>query len=112
MWDATFARPLTQRGNIFVHTNLDSAKRRFALARETLSALLTSNHGRRMGLTALLLPDLRECADYFARVLVAPDRMVQAYRDQGGKADDFAQTFDIPSEIAAARWEDELPVAN
>jgi hypothetical protein len=111
LWDATFARPLTQRGNIFVHNGLDSAKRRFALARETLSALLTSEHGRRMGLTSLLLPDLRECADFFARVLMAPDAMVSAYRGNGGTADDFANAFDLPEPVAAARWEDNLPPA-
>lgn len=106
LWDATFARPLTQRGNVFVHTNLGKAKRRFALARETLSALITSAHGRRMGLTDLLLPDLRDCAEYFARILVAPNDMLQAFRQNGGNADDFAQIFEIPPEIAAARWED------
>lgn len=105
LWDATFARPLTQRGNIFVHNSLDSAKRRFALARETLSALITSSIGRRMGLTELLLPDLRFCAEQFALALVAPDHLVRAYREQGGKVDDFATTFDIPTEVAAARWE-------
>lgn len=108
LWDATFARPLTQRGNIFVHTNLDSAKRRFALAREALSALITSSHGRRLGLTDLLLPDLRDSAEYFARVLVAPDKMVAAYRKQGGELDDFGEEFDIPTEVAAARWEDPI----
>jgi len=109
LWDATFARPLSQRGNIFVHTNLDAAKRRFALARETLSALITSHHGRRMGLTDLLLPELRDSAEYFARVMVAPDLLVQAYREQGGDIDDFAETFEMPIEVAAARWEDHVP---
>ncbi|MGA9533227.1 MAG: ImmA/IrrE family metallo-endopeptidase [Anaerolineales bacterium] len=106
LWDATFARPLTRRGNIFVHNSLDSAKRRFALARETLSALITSAHGRRMGLTDLLLPDLRYCAEQFALAIVAPDHLVQAYRDRGGKIDEFAETFGIPPEVASARWED------
>jgi hypothetical protein len=108
LWDATFARPLTQRGNIFVHNSLNSAKRRFALARETLSALITSAHGRKMGLTELLLPDLRYCAEQFALALVAPDRMVRAYDESGGSLDDFASTFDIPPEVAAARWEETI----
>lgn len=108
LWDATFARPLTQRGNIFVHNGLDSAKRRYALARETLSALLTSDHGRRMGLTSMLLPDLRECAEIFARVLLAPDTLVSAYRSNGGKAGEFADTFDMPQPVAMNRWEDAI----
>lgn len=108
LWDATFARPLSQRGNIFVHTNLDSAKRRFALARETLSALITSAHGRTMGLADFLMPELRDSSEYFASVLVAPDEMIKAYRQNGNGLDDFAVTFDIPSEIAAARWDDAI----
>ncbi|MDX1600118.1 MAG: hypothetical protein R3191_01250 [Anaerolineales bacterium] len=109
LWDATFARPLSNNGNVFVHTNLDSAHRRFALARETLSALITSSHGREMGLADLLISDLRECSEQFARTLVAPDDMVAAYRAQGGDAEDFAEEFDIPTEVAAKRWEDPIP---
>jgi hypothetical protein len=108
LWDATFARPLSQRGNVFVHTNLNSAKRRFALAREALSALITSAQGRSMGLAELLMPELRDSAEYFARVVVAPDDMVKAYRQNGRDIDHFAETFDIPPEIAAARWEDPI----
>ena len=108
LWDATFARPLSQRGNVFVHTNLNSSKRRFALARETLSALITSAHGRAMGLSDLLMPELRDSSEYFARVLVAPDDMVMAYRKRGYGLEDFAETFDIPPEIAAVRWEDPI----
>lgn len=109
LWDATFARPLTQRGNVFVHVNLSPEKRRFALARETLSALITSKHGRAMGLADLLLAELRDSADCFARALVAPSTWVQAFRDRGGKQDDFAETFGMPAEAAAVRW-DEVPI--
>ena len=37
LWDATFARPPSQRGSIFVRIDLDPDERRFALAREMLS---------------------------------------------------------------------------
>lgn len=112
LWDATFARPLTQRGNVFVHMNLPPGKRRFALARETLSALITSKHGRKMGLAELLLSDLRDASEFFARCLAAPDRLVRAFKQQGGQEEQFADTFGLPAEIAAARWEDELPLAD
>src|SRR3970040_2876144 len=46
LWDATFARPPGQRGGIFVRVDLDPKKRRHALARETLSAMITSKQGR------------------------------------------------------------------
>jgi len=41
LWDATFARPPSQRGSIFVRIDLEPEERRFVLARETLSALIT-----------------------------------------------------------------------
>jgi hypothetical protein len=106
LWDATFARPPSHRGSIFVCIDLEPEERRFALAREILSALITSKHGRAMGLTDLLLPHLRESAEYFARHLLVPDRMLTAYRKQGGVCDDLAMTFKIPSPIAALRWAD------
>jgi hypothetical protein len=106
LWDATFARPLTQRGNVFVHVNLNSEKRRFALARETLSALITSKQGRALGLADLLLSELRDSAECFARALVAPAIMVEAYRKRGGTRDDFADAFGMPPEVAAVRWDE------
>ena len=72
LWDATFARPLTQRGNIFVRMDLSPEERRYALAREMLSALITSRHGRAMGLSDVFLSDLRQSAEYFARALLMP----------------------------------------
>lgn len=109
LWDATFARPLSNNGNVFVHASLDSARRRFVLARETLSALITSAHGRNMGLADLLLSDLRDSSEQFARAMVAPDSMVAAYRAQGGESEGFAEAFDIPSEVAAQRWQEPIP---
>jgi hypothetical protein len=106
LWDATFARPPSQRGSIFVRSDLPQVERRFALAREMLSALITSKHGRAMGLPELLLPHLRESAEYFARYLLVPELMLDAYRKQGGKKVGFADAFQIPPQIAAVRWAD------
>jgi hypothetical protein len=106
LWDATFARPPSQRGSIFVRSDLPADERRFALAREMLSALITSKHGRAMGLPELLLPHLRESAEYFARFLLVPELMLEAYRGRGGKKAGFAETFQIPPRIAAVRWAD------
>jgi hypothetical protein len=106
LWDATFARPLTQRGNVFVNVNLDAEKRRFALARETLSALITSKQGRALGLADLLLSELRDSAECFARALMAPAMLVEAYRKRGGNRDDFANAFGMPPESATVRWDE------
>ena len=106
LWDATFARPPSQRGSIFVRSDLPADERRFALAREMLSALITSKHGRAMGLPELLLPNLRESAEYFARFLLVPELMLKAYRCHGGKKVGFAEAFRIPPRIAAVRWAD------
>ena len=54
---------------IFVRIDLPPDERRFSLARETLTALVTSEHGRALGLSDLLLPRLREWAEFFARHL-------------------------------------------
>jgi hypothetical protein len=112
LWDATFARPPSHRGSIFVRINLESDERRYALARETLSALITSRHGRAMGLFDLLLPHLRESAEYFARCLLVPDRMLEAYRKRGGDEAGIAETFDIPQTIATQCWEDTERIAH
>ena len=77
LWDATFARPPSRRGSIFVRINLPPHQRRFALAREILSALITSKHGQAMGLGDLLMENLQESAEYFARHLLAPEPMVE-----------------------------------
>lgn len=106
LWDATFARPPSQRGSIFVRMDLDKENRRYALARELLSALITSKHGRKMGLSELLLPNLRESAEYFASQLLAPEPLVDAYQAQGGDDRGFASAFKIPEQIAEERWLD------
>ncbi len=107
LWDATFARPPTNRGNIFVRIDLEPEDRRYALAREMLSALITSKHGRTMGLSDILLPHLRESAEYFARYLLVPDDMLHAYRNQGGMKRGFAEHFQIPARVGTVRWTDD-----
>jgi hypothetical protein len=104
LWDATFARPPGQRGSIFVRVDLDPKERRHALARETLSAMITSKHGRSMGLAELLMSDLKDSAEYFASQLLAPEPLVQAYRSAGGGETGFADAFQLPAAMAAARW--------
>ena len=106
LWDATFARTPSQRGSIFVRIDLPSDERRYVLAREILTALITSVHGRALGLPDLLLPSLREWAEFFARQLLVPDALVDAYRQQGGDEDGLAETFLIPPRVAAQRWDE------
>jgi hypothetical protein len=109
LWDATFARPPSRRGSIFVRINLPLAQRRFALAREVLSAMITSKHGQAMGLGELLMDDLQESAVYFARHLLVPELMVREFQDNGGDIVEVAGKFGIPVEVAVERLRDENP---
>jgi len=106
LWDATFARPPNGRGSVFVRIDLSPAERRLALARELLSALITSRHGRAMGLVQLLMADLKDSAEYFARCLAVPEPLLQAFRRREGKVADLAEAFGIPTGAARLRWED------
>src|SRR3972149_2927938 len=54
LWDATFARTPSQRGSIFVRIDLNPEERRYSLAREALTAVVTSEHGRALGRPAPL----------------------------------------------------------
>jgi hypothetical protein len=110
LWDATFARPPSRRGSIFVRVDLPPARRRYALARETLSAVITSAHGRAMGLQDMLMDDLQESADYFAGHLLAPDTLVEAYTEAGGDRSGFAEAFGMLDEVAEARWHESVAV--
>jgi hypothetical protein len=108
LWDATFARPPNGQGSVFVRIDLSPAERRFALARELLSALITSRHGRSMGLVQLLMADLRDSAEFFARCLLTPEPLLQAFRKRGGDAADLAEAFGLPAAAARQCW-DETP---
>jgi hypothetical protein len=87
-------------------SDLPEDERRYALAREIIIALGSSKHGRCLGLPQFILPYLPELQDYFARVLLAPDPMIIAYRKQGGEYRDFARSFLIPHRIAKIRWQE------
>lgn len=104
LWDATFARPPGQRGSIFVRVDLAEDQRRHALARETLSAMITSQHGRELGLPDLLMSELKDSAETFAANLLAPEVFVEAHRAQGGTLETFQQIFNLPAAVAANRW--------
>lgn len=104
LWDATFARPPSQRGSIFVRVDLEPDERRFALARETLSAMITSKHGRSLGLYELFLPNLKDSAEYFARHLLAPESMVQNANSDIKSPQDLAEKFEMPNPVAELRW--------
>lgn len=109
LWDATFARPPNQRGAIFVRIDLEEDDRRYALARETFSALITSKHGRDLGLPDLFIDSLQPSADYFAGHLLTPEPLLDAYRRGGGTRTEFASTFKVPPHLAAQRWEEARP---
>lgn len=108
LWDATFARPPSQRGSIFVRVDLEPKERRFALARETLSAMITSKHGRSLGLYDMFLPNLRDSAEYFARHLLAPESLVQNGKSAIKGPQDIAEKFVLPYQMAELRWR-EIP---
>jgi hypothetical protein len=66
--------------------------------------MITSKHGRELGLPDLLMSELKDSAKYFASRLLAPDRFVEAYRAQGGEEETFEDAFDLPATVAAERW--------
>ncbi len=85
-------------------------RRRFIMAREALVIVAASEHGRIMGLPEVLSEHLQESQDYFARVLLAPDRLIVSYRREGGDFSRFAERFLIPPPIAEIRWNDSILV--
>ncbi len=107
-WDAIYQKQIYRNGSCSRPHDLPIDERRYAIAREILVAMGGSRHGRAMGLPEILLPHLEDCQDYFARVLLAPDALVAAYRRQGRDLRGFAETFLMPSAVAAIRWDDPL----
>jgi hypothetical protein len=104
-----YERLIYMGGRIISHSDLPEDERRYALAREIIIALGSSKHGRCLGLPQFIVPHLPELQDYFARMLLAPDPMVIAYRKSGGEFRDFARTFLIPHRIAEIRWNETTP---
>ncbi|OGO69511.1 MAG: hypothetical protein A2Z37_18675 [Chloroflexi bacterium RBG_19FT_COMBO_62_14] len=107
-WDIVSLRPVYEDNGIRVAYDLPLDERRFALARETMIVMSGCQHGRRMGLPEFILKDFWDSQNYFARVLLAPDHLVDAYRRQGKDLRGFAETFLIPPRIATIRWQDPL----
>ena len=91
-----------------IPADLPVDEKRYAIAREFILAAGNTQHGRLMGLAEFLDGHYREVQDYFARILLAPDHLVRAYRKRGGQYEDFAETFIIPTRIAEIRWEEPL----
>ncbi len=94
--------------NFVIPADLPLDEKRYAIARELILAAGNTQHGRIMGLDEFLDGYSWEVQDYFARILLAPDHLVRAYRKRGGRYEDFSETFIIPTRIAEIRWEEPL----
>ena len=93
-------------GKMICPSDLPEDERRYALAREVIVALGSSKHGRSIGLPQFIVPYITDLQDYFARILLAPDPLIHAYRKQDGDFHNFARTFLIPCRIAEIRWQE------
>jgi Zn-dependent peptidase ImmA (M78 family) len=93
---------------LLLPSDLPLVERRFILARELLTSLMRGLGEQAAGLSKVLLPDLENSVDYFARVFLAPDPMIEDYRKQGNKYTGFAETFLIPERVATKRWQDPI----
>jgi hypothetical protein len=101
-----YERLIYMGGRIILPSDLPEDERRYALAREVIIALGSSKHGRKIGLPQLIVPYLTELQDYFARVLLAPDPMIHAFRKADGEFHNFARAFLIPYRVAEIRWQE------
>lgn len=108
--EVIFVRSPGQGYLLLYPSDLPLVERRFVLAKELLNGLMRGLSDQATGLSKLLLPDLEDTEDYFARVFLAPDPMIEAYRKQGRKYKGFAETFLLPERVASQRWKD--PVFN
>lgn len=108
LWDATFIRPLNKPGGVYIRIDLPPEKRRYALARETLFALVSSKHGRKLGLPGIFMPTMDEDSAYFAGHLLAPDAMIKSIKKNSPEQLNIAETFCLPEGIAAKRFIDTL----
>ncbi|HLC06273.1 MAG TPA: hypothetical protein VJK02_24835 [Anaerolineales bacterium] len=107
-WDLATVRPIYEDNRIRIPYDLPLDEHRFALARHTMIVLCGCQYGRLLGLPEFTLKDFWDSQNYFARVLLAPDQLVDAYRRQGKDLRGFAETFLIPPRIATIRWQDPL----
>jgi hypothetical protein len=109
-WEETLKRPIYIGGRVIIPGDLPDDERRYAIAQGIMLAIGESDHGRNIGLPQLLSPYLWELKDYFARVLIAPDPLIEAYRQRAGGYEEFAKTFVLPPRIAVIRWEESARV--
>jgi hypothetical protein len=110
-WEETLKRPIYVGGRVIIPSDLPDDERRYAIAQGIMLAIGESDHGRNIGLPQLLSPYLWELKDSFARYLLAPDPLIDSYRQNEGIFDDFAQTFLIPPRVAVIRWEESSHIA-
>lgn len=95
-------------GMILVPKKMPLAERRFAVANKLFKSMTTAILERVKELRRSLDPELGDYAEYFARVFLAPDPLVESYRKQGRPLQGFAEAFLIPERVAVARWQDPL----
>jgi hypothetical protein len=107
-WDLGAIRPIEDDFQIRIPYDLPLEERRFTLARETMVVVCGCQYGRQLGLPEFIFKDFWDSQNYFARVLLAPDQLIDAYRRQGRDLRGFAETFLIPPRIATIRWQDTL----
>ncbi len=81
---------------------------RYQFGRRILREIALGEQGLAMGLPDVIGPQMADCQDYFARVLLAPDFLVAAYRQQGDRLSGFGRRFFIPDRIAFQRWMDPI----
>ena len=108
VWQNILTNSSYRGEKLIIPADLPSDEKRYAIAREFILVASNVQHGRMMGLDELLDSYSWEVQDYFARILLAPDHLVRAYRKRGGRYEDFAETFIIPARVAAIRWEEPL----
>lgn len=97
-----------EQDTLFIPMDRPLVERRFILAQSLFDAMMSNLRASAHGLSRVLLPDLQGFAGYFARVFLAPDPMIEAYRRQGKGLRGFADTFLIPPRVADQRWRDRI----
>ena len=104
--DSAYFPSETVENDLLVPASLPLPERRFSLALGLLRVVMNKLYAQADGLALLILPNLQDSAEYFARVLLAPDPLVLAYRRTHPDSQDLAQTFLIPTRVANLRAQD------
>jgi len=95
-----------QGGDLLIPSSLPLVERRFILAQEELNAVMLGLQEQSAETSKFLSTDLRDMSGCFARVLLAPDPLVEAYRDKGLSFTSFARILLIPNSVASIRWQE------